>query len=78
MINRVSSTASYACVYGGAIGNCGTSSYQAVIGDITGDFIGNYASGYSAYGGAIYNSDATIGDITGDFVGNWAQKRSKP
>ena len=43
------------------------------IGDITGDFIGNYASGYSsANGGAIYNKYGTIGDITGDFIGNYA------
>ena len=56
---------------GGAIYNFGT------IGDITGDFIGNYASSagtgtYSyAYGGAIYNN-GTIGNITGDFIGNYA------
>ena len=50
--------------YGGwAILNSGT------IGNITGDFIGNYARD----GGAISNSD-TIGNITGDFIGNsgWA------
>ena len=44
------------------------------IGDITGDFIGNYA--FSTYaslvGGAIYNNRGTIGDITGDFIGNYA------
>ena len=63
-ITRVSSA------YGGAIHN----SY-GTIGNITGDFIGNYASGSSsvnyAYGGAIYNS-GTIGDVTGDFIGNYA------
>ena len=37
--------------------------------NITADFIGNYADGYSVWGGAIYNS-GTIGDITGDFIGN--------
>lgn len=51
------------------------------IGDITGDFIGNYAqgpgvltssnSGYGMLGGAIYNyNNATIGNITGNFIGN--------
>ena len=59
---------------GGAIFNA----KNAVIGDITGDFIGNYATASgSAFGGAIsnggeYNSLATIGDITGDFIGNYA------
>ena len=41
--------------------------------EITGDFIGNYAttsSGGNAYGGAIYNS-GTIEGITGDFIGNY-------
>lgn len=52
--------------YGGAIFNQGSS---AKLGDITGDFIGNYAA---AGGGAIYNYDGTIGDITGDFIGNYA------
>ena len=52
--------------YGGAIYNKGT------IGNITGDFIGNYVSGRSIVdGGAIYNK-GTIGDITGDFIGNYA------
>ena len=55
--------------YGGAIYN-----NNGTIGDITGDFIGNYAqskNGY-VYGGAIYNDRGTIGDITGDFIGNYA------
>ena len=52
---------------GGAISNGGS------IGNITGDFIGNYASGaYDAYGGAIYNNGGSIGNITGDFIGNYA------
>ena len=55
---------------GGAIYN-----YEGTIGDITGDFIGNYVSAsssrYFAYGGAIYNA-GTIDDITGDFIGNYA------
>ena len=54
--------------YGGAIYN----NYQGTIGDITGDFIGNYALGNFVYGGAIYNNRGTIGDITGDFIGNFA------
>ena len=61
---------------GGAIYNEGT------IGDITGDFIGNYAlstsesNGYpspEASGGAIYNLNGTIGNITGDFISNYAE-----
>ncbi|MEE3350289.1 MAG: hypothetical protein VZR09_09655, partial [Candidatus Gastranaerophilaceae bacterium] len=56
---------------------------DSVIGNITGDFIGNMA--YNA-GGAIYNGDAngyniplnttksTIGDITGDFINNYAEE----
>ena len=54
---------------GGAIYNYET------IGNITGDFIGNYATTTSsnAYGGAIYNDvNGTIGNITGDFIGNYA------
>ena len=49
------------------------------IGNITGDFIGNYASSdYDAYGGAIfnYNYDGIMGDITGDFIGNHASGSS--
>ena len=56
--------------YGGAIYNS-----SGTIGNITGDFIGNYVSStsVSAYGGAIYNyDDGTIDDITGDFIGNYA------
>ncbi|MCQ2362302.1 MAG: autotransporter domain-containing protein [Acidaminococcaceae bacterium] len=57
-------------VSGGAIYNFKT------MGNITGDFIGNYVSSsksdYSAArGGAIYNL-GTIGDIVGDFIGNYA------
>ena len=67
----MSSTNSYA--YGGAIYN-----YNVLtIGNITGDFIGNNASGNNkAYGGAIYNYYGTIGDITGDFIGNYASSTS--
>ena len=51
---------------GGAISNSNGS-----IGNITGDFIGNYVHGsLSSYGGAIYNYRGTIGDITGNFIGN--------
>ena len=58
---------------GGAIHNS-----QGTIGNITGDFIGNYAKSYSdyAFGGAIYNSRGTIGDITGDFISNYAQGKN--
>ena len=83
--NYVSSTAtttssSYtkAYAYGGAIYNDG------VIGNIIGDFIGNYVSATTtsssytkayAYGGAIYN-DGVIGNIIGDFIGNYASATS--
>ena len=50
---------------GGAIAN------GAYIGNITGNFIGNYASGEYASGGAISN-DGEISNITGDFIGNYA------
>ena len=73
----VITTSSDAYAYGGAIYN----GENGTIGDITGDFIGNYASatvttttsysGAYAYGGAIYNS-GTIGNIIGDFIGNYA------
>ncbi len=55
--------------YGGAIYNKGT------IGDISGNFSGNFAQSdsYYVYGGAIYNYKGTIGDITGDFSNNYAQ-----
>jgi len=57
---------------GGAIGNYDT------IGNITGDFIGNYAVAKGKYsdaeGGAIRNS-GTIGNIIGDFIGNYASGR---
>ncbi len=72
--NAVTGTAegegAYTIVYGGAIFNA----KNAAIGDITGDFIGNYAYGSKeAYGGAIFNAEnATIGNITGDFIGNYA------
>ena len=55
--------------YGGAIYNDG-----GTIGNITGDFIGNYASLKSSShvsGGAIYNI-GTIGNISGDFIGNYS------
>ena len=52
---------------GAAIYNKGT------IGNISGDFIGNYAKkDYSVTGGVIYNPNGTIGNITGDFIGNYA------
>ncbi|MFI3291354.1 MAG: hypothetical protein R3Y46_05675 [Opitutales bacterium] len=64
-----------AILYGGAIYNY----YNSDIGDITGDFIGNYAKSEDnkAYGGAIYNDyRGEIGDITGDFVGNFVYSES--
>ena len=49
--------------YHGVIANRG----NAYIGDITGDFIGNYTSGT---GGVIWNSGGSIGNIKGNFVAN--------
>ncbi len=57
---------------GGAISNAGIS------GNIMGDFIGNYAQGKNAYGGAILSSMAMegansmpiVGTVTGNFTGN--------
>ena len=61
---------------GGSYSEGGRAIYNnnGTIGDITGDFIGNYASSnQSVNGGAIYNGDnAEIGNITGDFIGNYA------
>ena len=56
---------------GGAIDNWRITS--STIGNITGDFIGNYASSTisTVQGGAIYNED-TIGDIAGNFIDNYA------
>ena len=61
----MSSSGGYA--FGGAIFN-----NNGTIGEITGDFIGNYvsSSGRYAYGGAIFNN-RTIEGITGDFIGNY-------
>lgn len=54
---------------GGAIAN------GAYIGNITGSFIGNYASGEyaEATGGAIDNYSGEIKNITGNFIGNNVQ-----
>ncbi len=57
--------------HGGAISNGG-----ATIGNITGDFIGNYVLCPSCSGGAIYNN-GTINSIAGDFIGNYAYENSK-
>ena len=57
--------------YGAAINNLPAGE----IGDITGDFIGNYVQSdtSTAAGGAIYNTGSShISSITGDFVGNHA------
>ncbi|MDO4219301.1 MAG: DUF6273 domain-containing protein [Synergistaceae bacterium] len=61
---------------GGAIYN---SSKNSKIGDITGDFIGNFVlnqnpTNADARGGAIYNlQSASIGNIYGDFIGNFVK-----
>ena len=43
--------------------------YSTVIGNITGNFIGNSVNGA---GGAIFNDDSAIGNVTGNFIGNSA------
>ena len=57
-------------VHGGAI----SVGPNTTIGNIQGDFIGNYATSveWHSCGGAIYANAVDIGDITGDFVGNYA------
>ncbi len=57
--------------YGGAISNFDSGSY---IGNIQGNFIGNYAVGkVEAKGGAIINSGSSIKSIIGDFIENYTQ-----
>ena len=63
-------TGGYDFAYGGAIYND-----KGTIGDISGDFSGNYVQGKYANGGAIYNY-RSIGDITGDFSKNYAKSDS--
>ena len=53
---------------GGAIAN------EASIGNITGNFIGNYSIGEQSIGGAIYN-DGKIDSINGNFIGNYSEGR---
>ncbi len=75
--NAQDSSNNNAYAYSGAIFN----EQYAIIGNITGDFIGNYATSINdeafdeAYGGAIGNV-GNIGNITGDFIGNYAQSKS--
>ena len=58
---------------GGAILNYGTSSAQAKIGFIKGNFDNNRAVSLNSYsnGGAIYNVSASIKGISGNFVNNY-------
>lgn len=56
---------------GGAIINI------AQIGNINGDFSGNYAKAENTGGGAIFNV-GLIGDLTGNFVGNYAEGEKRP
>ena len=53
---------------GGAIFN-----YDTEMGNIYGNFIGNYAS---SSGGAIFNSDTKMGNIYGNFIGNYISDSS--
>ncbi len=49
--------------YGGAIYNVSARNYRTYIGDIKGNFIGNYLSSQrNTHGGAIYNSGGRIGN----------------
>ena len=60
----------YTTDLGGAIINFSNAS----IGQISGDFVGNRASGGDiSRGGAIYNGSGEIKAITGKFVGNYSQ-----
>ncbi|MBP3546996.1 MAG: hypothetical protein J6K16_07730, partial [Alphaproteobacteria bacterium] len=74
-----------AYAYGGAIYNGVIDDNIASISYVTGDFIGNYAEGYGASGGAISNYAhssstskvipiVTIGNIFGNFIKNHATK----
>ena len=57
---------------GGVIYNEGASNRQ-----YCGDFIGNYAEGKYAYGGAVYNNKkSVVGNIGGDFIDNAVRKAS--
>ena len=51
---------------GGAICN----EYSGIIGNITGNFEGNYAAGSNGDGGAIHNFQGTINNIIGNFKNN--------
>ena len=68
-------TQEYSVAKGGAILNA---SWNGKIGEISGNFVGNYvlSSSYQAKGGAIFNEHNGIDNITGDFIGNYAQGKS--
>lgn len=59
---------------GGAISNGGmyNRNGDGIIGNIYADFIGNYAVGTHADGGAIFNRISSIGNIVGNFIDNYA------
>ncbi|MDO4219541.1 MAG: autotransporter outer membrane beta-barrel domain-containing protein [Synergistaceae bacterium] len=63
--------AEFSLLQGGAIYNFSSGE----IGDIAGNFVGNYLQSQTATvnGGAIYSAYATLGNITGDFIGNYVQ-----
>lgn len=68
--NRVEATTGHA--QGGVVYN-----YNSKVGDIEGNFVGNYTTGTQSYGGAIANIyNSNIGNITGDFIGNTAISNS--
>ena len=77
--NFIGNNVSGISVGGGAVAQSTLPSGNSEIGNVTGDFLGNYAvaSGNNSAGGAIYNktdyanTTTKIGDITGDFIGNY-------
>lgn len=69
--NRVEATTGHA--QGGVVYN-----YNSKVGDIEGNFVGNYTTGTQSYGGAIFNigktsPQAVINDISGMFVSNYSE-----
>ena len=68
----LNNTSSSSAANGGAIYN-----NRGTIGNITGDFIGNYASGEALVaGGAIAQETGAINNIEGNFIGNYASSSS--
>ncbi len=72
-IGNYAKSESFCSAQGGAIYNEDSGS----IGNITGAFIRNYASGSDSKGGAIYNTEnAQIGNVIGDFIENYLKSEN--